>query len=211
MSIPMAFFDIDTQVDFMLPSGNLYVPGAEQIIPNLVKLVSFARSRDIPVISSADAHTPDDPEFSIWPAHCVIGTPGQRRIPETQFINPTIVASKAGAFRPPDRWSGQTIVEKPTYDSADNPNFDAIMESLGIRRCVVFGVATEYCVRADCLSLRKRGVPVELVTDAIKAISEEGGKKALAELSEAGVRMVTANEVIARGVDDPYCGTCVPD
>ena len=194
----MVFFDIDTQVDFMLPGGKLYVPGAEEIIPNLVRLISFARSRNIPVISSADAHTPDDPEFSIWPAHCVIGTPGQRRIPETQFVNPTVVASRPGAFTPPKRWAGQTIVEKPTYDTADNPNFDAILESLGQRRCVVFGVATEYCVRADCLSLRKRGFPVELVADAIRAITEEGGQKALAELSEAGVCMVTTDEVIAR-------------
>lgn len=197
MSLLMVFFDIDTQVDFMLPGGKLYVPGAEEIIPNLVKLISLARSRTIPVISSADAHTPDDPEFSIWPAHCVVGTPGQRRIPETEFAHPTIVPSKPGAFTPPEHWSGQTIVEKPTYDTADNPNFDALLESLGPRRCIVFGVATEYCVRADCLSLRTRGFPVELVTDAIKAITEEGGRAALDELAAAGVRMVTTDEVIA--------------
>ena len=34
-SEPLVFFDVDTQVDFMRPTGRLYVPGAEQIVPNL--------------------------------------------------------------------------------------------------------------------------------------------------------------------------------
>ncbi|MBI4166856.1 MAG: cysteine hydrolase [Acidobacteria bacterium] len=201
MSIPMVFFDIDTQVDFMLPEGNLYVPGAEKIIPNLVRLMSVARERDIPVVSSADAHSPDDPEFAIWPPHCVVGTPGQKRIPETQFEDATIVPCRPGAFTPPQRWIGQTILEKPTYDTADNPNFDAILKSLGNRRAVVFGVATEFCVRADALALRQREQAVDLVVDCIKAITEEGGQKALSELASSGVRMVTTEEVIsaARG------------
>ena len=195
MCEPLVFFDIDTQIDFMLPHGRLYVPGAEKIISNLVRLMSYAREQDIPVISSADAHTPDDPEFKIWPPHCVIGTEGQRRIPETLFADPVVVPSRPGAFIPPARWSGQTIIEKPTYDTADNPNFDAILESLGRRRSVVFGVATEYCVRADALALRQRGYPVDLVVDAIRPIIEEGGRKALKEMTEAGVHLVSTAEV----------------
>ena len=195
---PLVFFDIDTQLDFMLPNGRLYVPGAEEIIPNLVRLMAFASQNDIPVISSADAHTPDDPEFKIWPPHCVIGTPGQQRIPETQSPDAVVVPSRAGAFTPPRRWTGQTIIEKPTYDTAANPNFDAILRSLGPRRCVVFGVATEYCVRADALALRDRGFATDLVVDAIKAITEEGGRKAIEEMRAVGVRLVkTANVCVA--------------
>lgn len=193
----MVFFDVDTQVDFMLPGGRLYVPGAEQIIPNLTKLMSFAREHGIPVISSADAHTPDDPEFSLWPPHCVIGTPGQRRIAETQFPDAVVVPSREGAFIPPERWPAQIIIEKPTYDTAANPNFDLILRSLGPRRCVVFGVATEYCVRTDVLALRERGFPVDLVEDAIRAITEEGGCKALEEMKAVGVRPVKTADVCA--------------
>jgi len=193
----VAFFDVDTQVDFMLPHGRLYVPGAKGIIPNLVRLMAFARQHDIPLISSADAHTPDDPEFKSWPPHCVIGTLGQRRIPETQFPDAVVVPSRAGAFTPPARWTGQTIIEKPTYDTADNPNFDAILRSLGPRRSVVFGVATEYCVRADALALRERGFAVDLVVDAIKAIKEEGGRQAIEEMRAVGVRLVKTADVCA--------------
>jgi nicotinamidase/pyrazinamidase len=197
MSEQLVFFDIDTQVDFMLPHGKLYVPSAEQIVPNLVRLMSFAWEHGVPVVSSADAHTPDDPEFAIWPPHCVIGTPGQRRIPETQFADATVVPSRPGAFAPPTKWPAQIIIEKPTYDTAANPNFDAILGALDPRRTVVFGVATEYCVRADALALRERGFPVDLVIDAIKPITEEGGRKAIGEMTAAGVRLVSTAEVCA--------------
>jgi nicotinamidase/pyrazinamidase len=198
MSEPLVFFDVDTQVDFMLPTGKLYVPGADEIIPNLATLMSWAREHDVPVLSSADAHTPDDPEFSIWPAHCVAGTPGQRRIPETQFPDAVVVLHREGAFTPPRRRPGQIIIEKPTYTSSTNPNFDAILNSLGRRHCVLFGVATEYCVRADALALRERDWPVDLVTDAIKPITEDGGRKAIDEMVAAGVRLVKVADVGAR-------------
>jgi nicotinamidase/pyrazinamidase len=197
MSEPLVFFDIDTQVDFMLPHGKLYVPGAEQIVPNLVKLMAFAREHGVPVVSSADAHTPDDPEFAIWPPHCVIGTPGQRRIPQTQFADASVVPSRPGAFVPPARWPAQIIIEKPTYDTAANPNFDVILRALDPRRTAVFGVATEYCVRADALALRERGYPVDLVVDAIKPITEGGGRKAIEEMTAVGVRLVSTAEVCA--------------
>jgi len=198
---PLVFLDVDTQVDFMCLSGSLYVPSAEAIVPNLERLMTYARRRGIPVISSADAHPPDDPSFAKWPPHCVVGTPGQRRIPETQFPTASVVPNRLGAFVPPGAgWAGQTIVEKQEYDVSTNVNFPAILESLGHRRWVVFGVATEYCVQSSALALRKRGLPVDLVIDAIKPITEEGGRKALRELTAAGVRQVSTEMVCVSSI-----------
>ena len=195
ISEPWVFLDVDTQVDFMLPTGSLYVPGAEQIVPNLQRLMTFARAHGIPVLSSADAHPPDDPSFAEWPPHCVVGTPGQRRIPETQFPSPTVIPNEPGAFRPPREWPGQTIVEKQAYDVSTNVNFDALLASLGRRRFVVFGVATEYCVLSSALALRKRDLGVDLVVDAVRPITEEGGRKAIEEMRRAGVRLVSTDAV----------------
>ena len=193
--LPLAFFDIDTQVDFMRPTGRLYVPGAEQIVPNLNRLLRWAGANDVPVISSADAHSPDDPEFKIWPPHCVAGTPGQRRIPETLFSSPVVIPRRPGAFQPPARWVGQLIIEKATYSVQDNPNFDAILQALGPRHAVVFGVATEICVRAAVLELCRRGFKVDVVVDAIKTITQDGGREAMDEMLAAGARLVTTAEV----------------
>ena len=197
MSERWVFFDIDTQADFMLPGGALYVPHAEQIIPNLVKLFACARGCGVPIIASADAHSPDDPEFKIWPPHCVTGTPGQKRIPETLLPDAMVVPSRPGAFVPPANWPAQIILEKPTYDTAANPNFDTVLRTLGPRRAAVFGVATEFCVRADALFLRERGFPVDLVIDAIKPITEQGGRKAIQEMTASGVRLVKTADVLA--------------
>jgi len=195
MAENLAFLDVDTQVDFMCATGSLYVPSAEQIIPNLKRLVGYALEQRIPVLSSADAHSPDDPSFAKWPPHCVIGTPGQQRTPETQLPSAIIVPNRPGAFDPPAEWSGQFVIEKQEYDVSTNVNFDAILGSLGPRRFVVFGVATEYCVLWSALALRKRDLPMDLVTDAIRAITQEGGRKAIEQMIAAGVRMVTTADV----------------
>jgi nicotinamidase/pyrazinamidase len=191
------FMDIDTQIDFMDPAGKLYVPGAEEIIPHLVRLMAYARERNIPVLSSADAHTPGDPEFKIWPPHCVVGSRGQQRIEETLLPGAMTIPARSRPFIPPKTWPSQIIIEKDAYDTEANSQFDPILNALGPRRYVVFGVATEYCVRADVLSLRRRNKPVEVVVDAIKPITEEGGRKALEEMTAAGARLVTTAEVCA--------------
>jgi nicotinamidase/pyrazinamidase len=194
-SAPLVFLDVDTQVDFMHPNGKLHVPHAEEIIPNLAELMLWARHHKIPVISSADTHAPDDPEFAQWPPHCVAGTPGQRRIAETRFPDAVVVENRPGAFQAPPEWVGQLIVEKRVYDLTTNVNFDAVLASLGQPRFVVFGVATEYCVRSAVLALRKRNLPVSLVLDAIKPITEEGGRKAIEEMAAAGAELVTTAEI----------------
>ena len=199
----LVFVDVDTQVDFMLPSGRLYVPHAEEIIPNLARLMSWARDHRIPIISSADTHAPDDPEFAQWPPHCVAGTPGQRRIPETLFPDAVLVENRPGAFQSPLGWVGQLIVEKRVYDFTTNVNIEAILASLCRPRFVVFGVATEYCVLSAVLALRKRDLPVAVVRDAIRSISEEGGRKALEEMTAAGAQLVMTAEIcspVAPGV-----------
>lgn len=199
MAEPLAFLDVDTQIDFMLPSGKLYVPGAEQIIPNLQRLFTWARERGVPVISSADAHSSDDPSFREWPPHCVVGTPGQQRIPETLFPDATVISNRPGAFVPPAEWSGQFIVEKQEYGVSTNVNFGAMLEALGPRRFVVFGVATEYCVLSSVLALRRRQIPVDVVIDAIKPITVEGGKRAIDEMLSAAARLLKTDQVMIAG------------
>ncbi|HXJ93061.1 MAG TPA: nicotinate phosphoribosyltransferase [Terriglobia bacterium] len=209
---PVVFLDVDTQVDFMSPSGALYVPGAEQIIPNLKRLMEHAREQGIPVISSADAHAPDDPSFSEWPPHCVVGTPGQHRIPATQSPSALRVPNLAGAFRPALDRTRQIVleIEKQAYSVAANPNFEAVLAALGASRFIVFGVATEYCVKESALALREMGLPVDLVVDAIRPITEEGGRDAIKDMLTAGVHLVTTEEVCAQVLQLAGAGSAIP-
>jgi nicotinate phosphoribosyltransferase len=208
----VVFLDVDTQVDFMSPHGTLYVPGAEQIVPNLEKLMKHAREQNIPVISSADAHAPDDPSFAEWPPHCVVGTPGQRRILATQSPSALVIPNRPAAFHPPLNWTRQIVleVEKQAYSVAANPNFEAVLAALGPSRFVAFGVATDYCVKESVLALRALRLPVDVVVDAIRAITEEAGRRAIEEMVAAGVRLVTTEEVCSAVLEPAGTASLIP-
>src|SRR5947209_20363291 len=85
------FVDIDTQRDFLEPTGALYVPGSAEILPNLHRLTGLARDHHIRVLATACAHEPGDPELEIFPPHCIAGTPGQERVPATACVDSVIL------------------------------------------------------------------------------------------------------------------------
>lgn len=190
----IAFFDVDTQFDFMDPDGKLYVEGAERLVPNIKRLIDHAHAKDIPIISSADAHTRHDPEFEQFPPHCVKGEPGQERIPATQVEGAVVVP--AGKGKVSIACAPQMILEKQTLDVFSNPNTEAVLTELGAEKFYVFGVATDYCVRTAVLGLRDRGYSVVVVTDAIRGISKENAEKALEEMKTRGARFTTTEEVL---------------
>ena len=176
-----AFVDVDTQLDFLYPAGALYVPGAERIVPAVRDLNRFAAAHGIPVISTTDAHSENDPEFRVWPPHCVAGTWGQRKAEATLL----------------ERGAEQIIAKKQIVDVGQAPEFLSAVETLGADRFVVYGVVTEICVLFAARGLLKMGREVTLVTDAIKELSENGGRQALEELRSGGARLATTREVLA--------------
>src|SRR5438477_178136 len=97
------FWDVDTQYDFMKADGKLYVPQAEHIIPNLKRLSDYAHGHGLRIVASADDHVVTDAEISAqpdwkatFPAHCLRGTPGQKKIPETALRDPLIIEPARG-------------------------------------------------------------------------------------------------------------------
>jgi nicotinamidase/pyrazinamidase len=156
------FFDIDTQLDFLFPAGALYVPGAEAIVDRIAALNKFAASHGIPVISTMDAHTPDDPEFRAWPPHCIAGTLGQRKPASTLLKKRVIVPNEPGL----PEISGvhqilgvrQILMEKQALDCFSNVNLPALLDNLGGHQrdaghCIVYGVVTEICVKLAAFGL----------------------------------------------------------
>jgi len=151
------FWDVDTQADFMLPQGKLYVPGAEAIIPTLAKLTSWAAQHHVLVVASADAHQPGDEEFSLYPPHCLAGTPGQKKIPETSLAPQFTIPNRHGAELPDAERYPQIVLEKQEFDVFSNPNTDSLLAQLGQPEIVLYGVVTEICVSAAARGLLDRG------------------------------------------------------
>jgi nicotinamidase/pyrazinamidase len=170
------FFDVDTQLDFLFPAGALYVPGAEEIAPVLAELTTFAAKNAIPIVSTLDSHTENDPEFRVWKPHCVIGTQGQQKYSRT-------------------RADGQIIVAKNTIDVFASEKLRQVVDELKAERYVVYGLATDYCVRTAIFGLLRYQARVELVTDAIKGINGQETDSILQEFTGKGGFLTTARGV----------------
>lgn len=191
------FVDVDTQRDFMLSGGALYVPGAERILPKIRRIFDFARKNEISILSTMDTHTPEDPEFQQFPPHCIAGTEGHRKIDEALLPRPLIFTNKPVDRNLMDsvRKHQQIIIEKPALDMFTNAVSERLLRVLP-PHAIVFGVTTEYCVKLACLGIRRRGVPVAVVTDAVRALSPKTEKEALDEMQKAGVEFITLETLI---------------
>ena len=189
----LIFWDVDTQVDFMLPDGKLYIPGAETIIPTLAKLTSWVASHQVLVIADVDAHQPHEEEFSLYPPHCLVGTPGQKKIPETTLSPQFTIPNRKAAIPELDRYR-QIVIEKQTIDVFTNPNTEALLARLGKPEIVVYGVVTEICVAAATRGLLDRGYRVTLVEDAVQYLDQEKARSFLDEVRRRGGQTVTAEQ-----------------
>lgn len=191
------FWDEDTQVDFMRPEGKLYVPGSETIIPNLARLTNYASQHNVLVVGSVDAHTMSDPEFQQYPPHCVVGTPGQKKIPETQLTAELIIPNRPVALPQTAEQYDQIMLEKQTVDVFTNPNVEALLARLGKNRPIVlYGVFTDICVANAARGLLDRGHKISLVTDAIYPLDAAAGERLIEEVVRRGGQLVTTDQVV---------------
>ena len=198
MAMKTVFFvDVDTQRDFILPGGALYVPGSERVIPKFRRLFDFARKNDITILSTTDAHVPNDPEFKQFPPHCVRGTQGQRKIDDTLLPHPLILENKPLDRNLLDavRKHQQIIVQKQTLDVFDNPVTERLVRVLP-SHAIVFGVATDYCVKIVALGLRRLEVKTAVVMDAVRALTAKSGEQAIEEMRQAGCEFITVETLM---------------
>jgi len=198
LSRNVVFWEVDAQADFMLPGGKLYVPGAEKLLPNIRRLTDAARQGRVFLVSHGCYHTKDDPEFAIFPPHCVQGTPGADLVPEALTEKVVTVPNEAAASLPPDlpRYQ-QILLEKQTLNIFESRHADELVERLGPNvEFVVFGVVTEFCVRFAAKGLLERGRRVSVVRDAIETLNSEDGKRAVAELQALGATFITTEQAL---------------
>jgi nicotinamidase/pyrazinamidase len=200
-------WDVDTQVDFMLPDGKLYVSGAEERASAMKRLVDAAREVGIRHVASADDHELTDPEISIepdyantFPPHCLRGTPGAEKIAETKQQNPlplSLVPYPPGLVPGLVEQKREILLLKKNFNVFTNPNTEALVEALDPDEIVLFGVATDVCDDAAIRGFLLRGRKVTFVEDAARGLDEERVAACLKAWREAGVRFTTTDDVVA--------------
>ena len=195
-------WDVDTQVDFVRADGKLAVPGSEDASPAMARLVEGARAAGVPHVASADDHEltdaeiSEEPDFSTtFPPHCLRGTRGAEKVPETRQDDPVPL----GLGEVPGRWlrGREFLLLKKHFDVFTNPNADVLLELLDPEEVVVFGVATDVCDDAAILGLRARGRRVAFVEEASRGLDAGRTARCTAAWRELGVRFATVDEVLA--------------
>jgi nicotinamidase/pyrazinamidase len=208
--VSLVFWDVDTQYDFMHADGKLYVTASEEIIPVLKRLTQHAHRHGIRIIASADDHVPGHRELSAtpdwretFPEHCMRGTPGQRKVAETHLRNPLVIEPEpedAGALAARIKnHDGDILFHKHWFDVFTNPNVLPVLDALAPTGIVLYGVALDVCDRyaIEGLLRHRPGIPLTLVTDAVRAIDPGVAPGLLSDWERRGVRLAGSAEVTA--------------
>jgi nicotinamidase/pyrazinamidase len=186
-----ALIVVDMQNDFADPKGSLYVRGGEEVVPLVNREIELARGAGATVVYTQDWHPEHTPHFArdggIWPVHCVQGTWGAEFHPQLE-VEGEVVRKGAGGE---DGYSGfstrhpETGEERPT-------ELEDLLRRRQIRKVVVAGLATDYCVKETVIDAAERGFEVALLSEAVRAVELEPGdaQRAMDDIGAAGATVV---------------------
>jgi nicotinamidase/pyrazinamidase len=182
---------VDVQNDFADPAGSLSVAGAEAIVPVLNAEICAATDAGVLVVYTQDWHPPTTPHFrkdgGVWPVHCVAGTWGAELHPDLIVEGPALRKGTGGE----DGYSGFSVRD-PQSGAVDATELEEMVRAAGVRRVVIGGLATDYCVVETVLDARRLGHDVEVVSAAIRAVDLQpgDGDRAIERMRKAGASIV---------------------
>jgi nicotinamidase/pyrazinamidase len=172
---------VDVQRDF-LPGGALAVPAGDAVVPVLNRYIALARERGIPIFATRDWHPANHCSFNAqdgpWPPHCMSDTDGAQFAPGLELPADAHIISKA------------TVPFPDSYSGFGGTTLSADLRERRVKRLLVGGLATDYCVLNTVLDAIREGFEVVLLTDAIRAVNvqAEDGERAESRMRSAGAR-----------------------
>jgi nicotinamidase/pyrazinamidase len=182
----------DVQNDFASLRGTLSVDGGEEIIGPINETIVRVRTADGKVVYTQDWHPRSTPHFAkdggIWPVHCVQGTWGSEFHPEL-VVDGEIVRKGAGGE---DGYSGFSMRDPLTGHQTETV-LRSMLRARGVRRIVLAGIATDYCVKESALDGLRLGFEVFVLADLVRGVELEpgDGERALAVIAEAGGTIIS--------------------
>ena len=195
------FWDVDTQFDFMLPEGKLYVPGAENIIDKVSEVRRFALDNGYSIIADIDWHSADNDEISdnpdferTFPPHCMAGKPGSERVGylgELPIEYVSIDKMDAGDLRElVDKEQFHIVIRKDELDVFSNPNTEELVKMIEPKKVIVFGVALDFCVSCVVQGLSRFGdIELCVLIDAVKGLGARPEQDIFDEFRSMGVEV----------------------
>ena len=143
---------IDMQNDFVQRGGSLLVPDAEATIPAIRRLLELARLNRMRVVYGQDTHHRGDPEWEMWPEHCLEGSWGWEIIAE---LAPGV---------------DDTVLRKVRYDAFFGTSLDHLLRLWGVDTLIICGTVANIGVQYTAASAALRWYHVVIPRDAISAL-----------------------------------------
>ncbi|MEX0956873.1 MAG: bifunctional nicotinamidase/pyrazinamidase [Rhizobiaceae bacterium] len=195
-----ALIVIDVQKDFC-PGGALAVENGDQVVPVINSLIErfdhVLLTQDWHPAghsSFASEHPGKEPfgtvampygEQTLWPDHCIQGSPGAEFHPELRWTKAELVVRK-GFRKAVDSYSA--FFEN---DHTTPTGLGGYLKERGIAKLTMAGLATDFCVAYSALDAAKLGFSVTVVMEGCRAIDLGGSLAAMTEkMKEAGVALV---------------------
>ncbi len=153
---------------------------ARAIIPAIQKLLEGELKRGAKVFYPCDRHKPDDPEFKMFPPHCIEGTPEAELLPELS------------------RYPGE-IIPKERFDAFYGTPLEKKLKGLNPEVVVVCGVCTDICVLHTVAAARNRGYRVEVPVDCVASVDSQAHLFALNHMEKVlGAELIRPKVSLAK-------------
>lgn len=205
--------DINTQRDFFLADGIVCIRNHRRVLAHIRRLMAWARTRDIPVISTCEVY-PDHNGHNGEPQYCIDGTDGQLKIPYTLLGNRISFMADGSTDMPRDmlRRYQQVIFHKRCVDPFDEPRIDRVLSEIAAAEFILMGAAAEGAVKAAALGLLQRDKRVTVVIDAVGYHDNREAKMAFRKMEAKGARLIETRRLAGishlRMVGACHCESC---
>lgn len=186
-----ALLVVDVQNDFADPKGSLSVPGGEDVVAVANEQIRAATAEGALIVYTQDWHPESTPHFEkdggVWPVHCVAESWGAAFHPDL-LVQGSIVKKGVDGQ---DGYSGFSVRD-PESGETDQTQLASILNARGIRRVVIIGLATDYCVVETSLDAIKLGFEAEVLREGVAGVDRQEGdsERAFERMKDAGVALL---------------------
>ena len=187
--------DINTQKDFFLAEGNACIRNHRRVLSHIRRMMAWARSRNIPIISTCEVYNNNNGGSEI--RYCIDGTEGQKKIRYTLLNSRISFAADGNTDLPGDilRRYRQVLLHKRCVDQFDEPRIDRLLSEVQAKEFILVGADAEGAVKATALGLIQRGKKVTVVVDAVGWHDRKEAKLALRKMQAKGGRLIETKKI----------------
>jgi len=118
----------------------------------------------------------------LWPPHCVQGTENARVLTDNNLFLAIVKKGKDKQF---DSYSGFQD------DGGAKTEMNQILQKNGIKELIVYGLATDYCVKATAIDAAAAGYKVTVIEGLSKGVAPDTTAKALEDMKAKGIIVKT--------------------